>query len=334
MSRFVRAAISSARERYGFPSPYEGGSFFTLDGRPKYPSRRVTQGLGDKTSNTGILVQGPLLEKNEFTVETVRYYRSIYPTVPIVVSTWFGSPARQLRQLELLGIHVVQSEPPSWRGPANMNLQAVSTRNGLDRVQELGCAYAVKTRSDQRMYTPHLLEKLQHLLRAFPMGEGVRLQRERIVVGSLNTFVFRMYGPSDMFMMGHVEDLMRYWPDRVSERPDVQANMDSLEGFSRARIAEVGFCTDFLEATGWHLEWTIRDSWRALGQRFIILGNDELDIYWPKYTRRARRWKTYGVRPDFEEASFLLWLKWKAGEFDAVEDVLTMDRRSIGWPRV
>ena len=61
----------------------------------------------------------------------------------IVWSTWKGSESYYLDQ-----DNVIYSKPPIENGTHNVNLQKISTLNGLKKAKQLGYTRAVKTRSD------------------------------------------------------------------------------------------------------------------------------------------------------------------------------------------
>ena len=77
--------------------------------------------------DTAIVIQGPLAYDNNYTVETFKLYRSIYPNVPIVVSTWKNEATKAFREeCEKNSIVLLESELPSSSDFYNMNKQLVS----------------------------------------------------------------------------------------------------------------------------------------------------------------------------------------------------------------
>ena len=81
--------------------------------------------------------------------------------------------------------------------------------------KRLGATHVVKTRSDQRAYNPSLLSYLYNLLQVFPVNAGEKIQKSRIIGTSLNTFKHRIYGLSDMFLFGEIDDLLLYWDSSI-----------------------------------------------------------------------------------------------------------------------
>ena len=49
-------------------------------------------------NDTAIVIQRPITYDNNYTADTFKLYRSIYPKVPIVVSTWKGEATNDFRR--------------------------------------------------------------------------------------------------------------------------------------------------------------------------------------------------------------------------------------------
>src|SRR5207247_1377447 len=84
-----------------------------------------------------IVIQGPILQTDDFTLETVRHYRRACPEMTVIVSTWDDSPAETISQCRDAGADVVLSRLPTIAGRSNLNFQTTSTRAGLQRAGEL-----------------------------------------------------------------------------------------------------------------------------------------------------------------------------------------------------
>lgn len=68
---------------------------------------------------------------------------------------------------------------------------------------------------------------------------------------SLNTFLYRIYGISDMFMFGHIEDMLLYWSPEFDSRNPAAVEKElskSILSYSKQRICEVYFCSEFLNS--------------------------------------------------------------------------------------
>ena len=67
-----------------------------------------------------IVIQGGILEEDNFTFSTITHYISHFPDILVVLSTWTLSK-KLLDRLEKLKVTVVQNKMPKNRGIANIN---------------------------------------------------------------------------------------------------------------------------------------------------------------------------------------------------------------------
>jgi hypothetical protein len=271
--------------------------FVTHHRRPKRASDVRTSSDASLDARVGIVLQGPIVVADDFTVETVRIYRRLFPDADVIVSTWDTEATDVIRRLEQTGVTLIKSTPPVNPGPANINYQLTSSSAGVRAAHRRGCEYVLKTRTDQRMYAPSALAFLLAACRRFPVTTPYS-QRARLVGCSLNTFKYRMYDVSDMLLFGDTEDMMRYWNAPLDSRgPDSVPAGDSLRDFSRWNVCEVYLVTQFLERIGRPLAWTLEDSYRVFAEHFCIVDRESIDLFWIKYGRRA---EYRGMRYDGE----------------------------------
>ena len=272
--------------------------------------------------NVAFVLQGPLVTEFDYTFLTAQTYLSKFPNAPIIVSTWQGSDPRTIKKLRNAGVIVVESDPEAVApGLANANLQMVTSHAGLTAARELSAVYAIKTRTDQRIYNLEALEALPLLLKTFPI-EGEANQRARLLVPSLNTFAYRLYGVTDMLMFGHIDDMEQFWDGHLDDRTEYLHEHRTLREYSKLRLAEVYFTSRFLENRGEKLEWTVRDYWEKLAARFLVVDAGFLDMHWPKYTNIENRWGSWRSDPKFAEVSFAMWLQIWSGTAQPDESVL------------
>lgn len=214
--------------------------FATYHSRPMNSSSVGTQ--SDKVANQkqlAIVIQGPITRENDFTLETVKIYKKHFSDAIIILSTWEDALPVIIKQFEKLGIPVLLNKKPDYAGISNINFQIVSSRNGIRKARELGAEYALKLRTDQRIYAPNVADYLYNITEVFPVREGYS-QKKRIVGMSLNTFKYRMYGLSDMLIYGHIDDMMLYWDvsldQRVFNAEEIEEFGSSLRKFAMWRI--------------------------------------------------------------------------------------------------
>ncbi len=287
-------------------------SFHTIHRRPVWAGDIQCKPYDAVYPNTALILQGPVVEKYHFTVETVKLYKKIFPQMRVIVSTWEGTERKLLRQIEACGAVALTTPKPENAGPSNANLQIVSAREGLRLAKKLGCEYACKTRTDQRIYSPRCIWELLILLEVFPpYGEECK---KRIAAVSLDTFSNRIYGLSDMFHFGHIDGLLKYWDiEPVShkilndfwERNKME---ETCERGISSRVIESYLALRYLRTTGWEKGCDLESWHEALGKFFVIVDAASIDLYWPKYINREYRWRRYDGVEAMEEVDFLSWL--------------------------
>jgi hypothetical protein len=295
----------------------EESSYFTFHQRPRRADAIHTlRTTGPLPQPCAIVVQGPLATDDDFTLNTLALYRRHHPDVALIFSTWEGQDAAALERARGLGAQVVASPKPAVTGTQNINLQIVSSHRGIERAAELGARYVLKTRSDQRMYSPQSMPLLLDLCLRFALPDRAQGQNARLVACSLNTFRYRLYGVSDMLMFGHIDDMKRYWHPPLDERPPgtpaapaAPGAIPSLRQFAELRICETYLCTEFLKALGRPLQWTLRDSLQVLADHFCVVDQEALDLYWPKYEPLVEyRRRRYDHETTDRPMSFADWL--------------------------
>lgn len=291
--------------------------FVTERRRPRIVRTRGPASTADLRSDTAIVVQGPVRwfdelsrqVSTEFTLETLRQYRLNFPNAPIILSTWDDDCSADVHSwCRQWGIDLLAQKPPQNSGISNTNLQMASSALGVLHAKSLGASFTLKTRTDQRIGNNRFLDLLHAALRVFPPVEGTVLQDQRIVALSFNTFLYRLYGVTDMFTFGTTRDVATYWSGRHDPRPPTwAASARTPREYATMRVCEVDFCANFLESTGWDLQWSLTDYWDALRKRFIVLDASSVDFLWPKYSRLEERWSMYRGYY-YEEVSFASWL--------------------------
>ena len=128
--------------------------------------------------DAAIVIQGPIAYDNNYTVETFKLYRLIYPNAPIVVSTWKGEATDAFRrECKENSVVLLENEPPKERGTGNVNLQLKSSLQGVKFVQaHTSAKFVLKTRTDQRINRFEFLLYFKNLLRTFP-PKGTKLHQ-------------------------------------------------------------------------------------------------------------------------------------------------------------
>lgn len=307
-------------------------TFITYQQRPqRATSIRTSSQSESQLPQLAIVIQGPIITDNSFTLETVKLYKQHFPNALIILSTWSDEQQSAVSLIEILDKQVLLNAKPDYAGISNINLQIVSTKAGVIKAKELGAKYVLKTRTDQRMYAPNIEEYLFNIIQLFPINLNGCKQHKRIVGMSVNTFKYRMYGLSDMFTYGQIDDMIMYWDVELDNRKfsyyERQQAVVTPRSFAHWRICEVYLATEFLKKIGRNLEWSLKDSWRVFADHFCVVDKESLDLYWGKYGFSEFPWKQYEKQINvFEEMNFKEWLNLYRNqiEFEVAEEILDM----------
>ncbi|MFQ1933230.1 WavE lipopolysaccharide synthesis family protein [Aeromonas veronii] len=255
--------------------------------------------------DVGILIQGPILTNNNFTLETIRLYRKMFPSVNITLSTWRSDSHKICsRQLDLLRCNLVLSERPVFTGSHNINLQKITTHSGLLSLKECGVIFALKTRTDQRFYSVNTISYLLHLIRQYPASE--RDVAGRIIELSIATCKFRPWSMCDMFQFGYLSDLMKMWSfelefrDRTAE--EFASKRYTVRDIVNENVAEIFVHRFYAEQCNISCQPTYEDYYDAVRKLFIIIDKEQIDIFWAKYHSGEYSWA--GNKP-YEQDYFL-----------------------------
>ena len=279
-----------------------------------------------KNNEYAVVIQGPV---NEFTAESVRVYRKIFPKAVIIVSTWVNTDERLAAELRGLADDVLLNEPPKTSGLLNVNYQAKSSYAGIRRAYELGIPYVMKTRSDQRIYTPLMFEYFKSLLEVFPLdGRYSQWQKERIIVDS-RSFISHQYFLRDFFYFGTSQDLMNFFalpPDPIN------CTMSTLEmsryrnsfkkwlnskGKTRIDISpEIQLTKSYIKRFGPEgCESTLKNFWECVKGRFLMVSRSELRTFWDRaHTRHCLNFwnigQTWDGHPEADADRYFITPLW------------------------
>ena len=270
---YGRSGIMADRFLAPFTSDY-----FTFHNRPKKSSYGALSGSG-LCSEIAVVIQGPMVRRSGLTMETLRTYRKFWPNAQIIYSTWHEYNFPESVELGNLNIDVVFSKKPGSAGHANLNLQLLSTFSGLSQVDS-SRQLVLKTRSDQRIYNPFALDILAfyHRFNVTDTNE----KPTRLVFSSFDTFRNREYGLSDFLAFGTLEEQLTYWSYPLepgdTEVPGI------IEPTPEQILSHRYIKQKLGNAAGWD---------DGLRQLFAVVDNSSLDLFWPKYSAREFRWRSY-----------------------------------------
>jgi hypothetical protein len=235
-------------------------------------------------SNICLLMQGPLIEKNNFTFETLKWYKNCNPEISIIFSTWDNQNDKIIKKIKNLGIYVIENELPKNKGIVNVNLQIISTNSGLNLAENKNLQYVLKTRSDQRIYDYKMLfVYFLNILKIFPLDDKSYM-KQRLIISSLNTYQNRLYGVSDMFMFGRICDMKLYWDIPLQSENILPTKID-YNYYISYKLGEGAFVMNFFTKINFIPKWNNVDSDFFLCKYFYIVDKEDIGLFWYKYKR-------------------------------------------------
>lgn len=297
----------------------------------------------NKTPNKdlAIIIQGPLKAEDDFTMETVKIYRILFPEALLIVSTWKTENQQILREIEREGALIIQSESPIKNGVGNMNYQRDSTLAGLHKAYELGFQYSIKTRTDQRIYKTDMYAYFKSLLHTFPIDDiwGIG-QKGRIIFcqGIFPNSMLIPYHICDFFFFGHTQDLIAYYDCDYSQVEGSFSDfceMTKREGLTigeyYCKIApEAILSTSYLKRHGITVDYNdLENYWKFVSSYMVPVSFDDLNLVWSKY---AKLYNESNTKNDYRSPgsalfdtynqnwSFANWLGVKTGNITMSEE--------------
>lgn len=310
--------------------------FFSLIHRPKDNFEEGYQpiDLDHKVNPTIIVIQGPIITDNDFTINTIKLYRQMFPTLEIVFSTWSDESSSNISKLKKLGADVIVSDKPNISGFLNFNFQRKSTKEGLERAKKSGAKFVLKTRSDQRVNNRYAISLLHALINKFPSNEDLECKYRIFFISlfSLNNIPFHL---SDMFQFGHIDDLIELW-NAPEHKKNIDRNSFETNLLGELTIEQIikNDLTLPEVSLGRHyaqrfygidcLNEPLVIFNRLLKEAVGIVDKSQLDLFWPKY-RAFDEHRDYRLPKNHQHLSFS---KWITLESDLSNDVLNYDEYS------
>ena len=238
--------------------------------------------INELQKNIAIVMQGPVILKENFTYQTLNIYKKRFPKTKLILSTWDDTDPKVVEKFKEMDVEVVLNNKPDYFGISNINLQIKTTVSGIRKAKEDGSEYCLKTRTDQRLYKHDFLQFMLSIISLYKINHPIL--KERLITCSLNTFKYRLYGVTDMFMFGNIDDMLLYWNAKFDMRKidEVNTGTSALD-FSRSRLCEVYLCTEFLEKIKYETDYTLKNYWEMLSKYFYVVDVTSIDLFWMKY---------------------------------------------------
>jgi len=245
-----------------------------------------------KRGELAIVLQGLIETRDDFTLETVRFYKHLFPHAIIIISTWDYTPLTLLNLFKKEGCEIVLNKNFNPCGFGNINYQICTSLSGCKKAKELGATYVLKNRSDLRIYRDFSFEYLKSLLSIFPIkGDNPCGLKGRIITQTGNPA--QMFIPlwlQDFIYFGYVDDIIKLFDIPYDQRNihSGQKYMKSIYGkitgdiMIKELVPEINITQKFLQKYI-DSKSTVEEYWKLLRELFIIIDAEDLGTLWNKY---------------------------------------------------
>lgn len=301
-------------------------NFATMHLRPKSADAVLTDSIWkDDSADVCILIQGPILTKDSFTVETVKLYRRIYPNAEIVLSTWVGS---EELLVELKGLcRTIFSRRPETTGSHNLNLQKTTTFAGIESVLcRSDINFILKTRTDQRFYGRDTLSLLKTLWQTYPIDNDSKMAVVgRIVELSISICKYRPWSMCDMFQFGHKMDMKKMWdfPDDPRERSAAEyaSTPYRVIDLVNENVAEIRVHRQYADSVGCSSAVNYNAYYSFIKSHFIIIDKELVDLFWQKYNAHEYGWAGHPLYSENQLLARFTGADWMLLHQRGIEDI-------------
>lgn len=287
---------------------------FSDDSPPNY-----YYGTDWRYNDSAIIIQGLIEYTDDFTYHTILQYLKMFPGVNIVVSTWEESAKKGgFAKIESIpGIHIVICDEPTDPGLFNTYLQMQTTFSGLKYAKDhLNIEYALKIRSDSRLYSCEALEFMK-----FFSDYGFDPKEVKSLKGKIVCDIkFDAKAPdyhkkaniiADYWNFGHIDDMLKFWNPAVIENNAAYRYIgEDPKGPETFLYTRHVFAYTALQ----NPEETSLIPWEHF---YGFLPMDAIDFMWNKYNYMSSGWRHFaaasnvwhtGIRRD-GLSSWVEWLK-------------------------
>ncbi len=192
----------------------------------------------------GIVIQGPMDRNNDFTINTIKQLRYMYPDIKIVLSTWTGEVTNGDRLLlNKLNCNLIVNDslPAENKGfgrkVGHLNNQLLSSIDGITFLKQQGAEFVMKMRTDTRLYKNDFIPYLFNLIHVCPCEKSN--QNFRLInVAFSNNLVSVPFFMSDFIWFGAIEDMERLYSIPTREEKDLVMLQNLSEEQLRANIGK------------------------------------------------------------------------------------------------
>ncbi len=229
--------------------------------------------------DVAIVIQGPVNYEHNFTLNCLQMYRKKFPNIILILSTWIDdanlSPLRS--RIQELNVKVVLSEKPDTPGKQNTNYQITSTQAGIAAARENGARFILKIRTDQAVFYSEIFEYLFSFEKRF----GHAFMENRITITSFNTFLHRLYSPTDQLQWGRIDIMEKFWG--VDKMRENEINPHTGDLFFPEEYLAINFCKKVMA----NFDYSAEGYLNLIRNHFVIADESIMQLIWHKRGRVA-----------------------------------------------
>ena len=276
-------------------------NYCTFKLRPKNADQLVESEIKSRTdySKFAIVLQGLIETKDDFTYQSVLYYKKLYPGAIIIISKWDYTDEHLVDRFKVLGCEIVLSKDITPCGTGNVNYQICTTLAGIRKAKELGAVYVLKNRSDLRLYKEGALVFMKGLLDNYPVRSDNKygLKGRIITQGGNPGQMFIPYWLQDFIYFGYTDDLLNLFDIQYSEQAIhstpkyLKEKYDVVTGdtLREEQTPEIYITRTFLEKYE-ELPYSVEHFWRLIKDIFLFVDSDTIGSFWGKYNIYNMGW--------------------------------------------
>ena len=271
------------------------------------------------TEEYAVIFHGKIFDNlvEEFLFSNISAFRSTYPELMIVLSSYVGDFIDLNRFLDLNvefidNVDVGQLQEPF---PTSLCQQIETIGHGLMAAEQAKKRYSLKIRVDQSVSPENILRLLSGHFDLFPSGlETI----SRLFTSSYGTYRHRPLGLSDMFMFGETKYLLAFWkpanPVEYEETTKYLREKFREPLWNGFLIPEVWLAARYLDHLDLDLSSPGFSTTHAWSVYFGVIDSSAIDLVWFKTHEwldsnyLTRVWFSSEFHPEMGELRFADWL--------------------------
>lgn len=236
----------------------------------------------------GVVVQGPIIKKNNLTENMIKQLRKITCSKnKILLSTWEEDLSVNNHQQTFNKITdvIIKNIKPKFYGPNNVNLQIISTLNGIKYFEKKKFDYILKIRTDQIYYSENTLNFLENLIDFFKINKKIyQLTGIHNKIVTCQPKSNEIFSINDQFMFGSIKDLKNYWnrESLFSKKKFLDKNNADTKIFENYGI-ESYLYIKFLKKINYKFQFNLSSYKKSISDLFCLVDISMLNRYWNKY---------------------------------------------------